>query len=101
MLTPEARRRWTLILGTSGAKPEPSPLSELDQIRDEVLGDLFDQVGGSGQGTSAPYVARWLEDLRGVVPQPLFRWIERECWDRWGPKAFLATGHHEPDAAIA
>ena len=72
------RRRWRLLLGEPAQEPLEVGLTAGEQGMDAALGALYDEAGETegtpserrygALGSSAPQVARWLGDIRQLLP---------------------------------
>ena len=95
-LTPEAERRWRLILGRESADALAAPL-DADTLRiDEALEALYEPRPG-GLSASSPKIARWLGDIRRFFPQSVVRVMQRDAVDRLQLQRMLL----EPELLIA
>lgn len=84
----EHLRRWRLILGGDEADGTGVTLSGRDSEIDRALGLLYgtgDGGGGGqpgGRGASAPWVARWLGDIRTYFPNSVVRMLQKDAMER-------------------
>ncbi len=82
-------RRWRLILGEDTAE---CSLNGDDQRIDAALTALYgggDQSRGAGLGRSAPYVARWLGDIRTFFPASVVAVMQRDALERLNLRQLL------------
>ncbi|WP_376796846.1 VWA domain-containing protein [Thermogemmatispora sp.] len=89
----ERLRRWRLILGRQAAsalklypslnedalEPDESLLSRSDRIIDRALEQLYDSERSGGLGPSAPYLPRWLGDIRTYFPTPAVHVLQHDA----------------------
>lgn len=89
----ERLRRWRLILGGAQADGIGCDLSSQDQQIDRALGLLYDDREGGkragGSGSSAPWVARWLGDIRDYFPASVVRVMQKDALERLNLKQLL------------
>ncbi len=86
---PERLRRWRLVLG-GDAGGDSAALRGDDVHMDRTLDALYgDARGGAGLGGSAPYVARWLGDIRSYFPVSVVQVMQRDAIDRLGLSTLL------------
>lgn len=93
----ERLRRWRLVLGEDAAEATGVGLTEHDLAIDAALAQLYDGMGGDGDGQpkrvgmgkSAPRVARWLGDIRKYFPGPVVQLLQREAMERLDLRALL------------
>lgn len=85
----ERLRRWRLILGSGEADGVEFDLSGLDQKVDRVLEALYDSKRSGGLGSSAPYVARWLGDVRSYFPASVVRVMQKDALERLNLRQML------------
>jgi Mg-chelatase subunit ChlD len=78
----ERLRRWRLVLGSGEADGLEIPLSGTDERMDQALQELYDADRSSGLGTSAPYVARWLGDIRTYFPTSIVKVMQKDALER-------------------
>lgn len=82
----ERLRRWRLILGKDTQKclcdGENSSLSQRDQGMDNVLSALYNSDRSAGLGSSSPYVARWLGDIRSYFPSSTVHIMQQDALER-------------------
>ena len=98
----EKMKRWRLILGNSvqdkldGMSSDFS-LGERGLIMDNALAAIYDETssknvsGGrsAGLGSSAPNLAKWLTDIRGLFPEDVVSVIQADAIERKGLKQLL------------
>lgn len=91
ILSPEDERlrRWRLILGGGEADGTGVHLGKGDQAMDHALQVLYDAERGGGLGSSAPYVARWLDDIRTRFPAPVVRVMQKDAFERLNLRQML------------
>ena len=85
----ERLRRWRLLLGGSEADGINLTLSGQDERMDRVLQALYDSDRSGGLGSSAPYVARWLGDIRSYFPAPVVRVMQKDALERLNLRQML------------
>lgn len=85
----ERLRRWRLILGGGEADGVEFDLNGLDQKMDRVLESLYDSKRSGGLGSSAPYVARWLGDVRSYFPASVVRVMQKDALERLNLRQML------------
>lgn len=82
----EHLRRWRLILGGDEADGIGVSLSGQDSEIDNALARLYGGEGSSersaGRGGSAPWVARWLGDIRTYFPTSVVRVMQKDALER-------------------
>jgi Mg-chelatase subunit ChlD len=83
----ERLRRWRLVLGGESADGTGYALSGRDAEVDRALSLLYGdgQPGSSprgGSGASAPWVARWLGDIRSYFPNSVVRMMQKDALER-------------------
>src|SRR4051794_17212793 len=82
----EHLRRWRLILGGEAADGTGYALSGRDGEIDRALALLYDGGEGKsqrgGRGASAPWVARWLGDIRTYFPNSVVRMMQKDALER-------------------
>jgi len=78
----ERLRRWRLVLGSGEADGLNVTLRGTDERIDRALQSLYDAERGGGLGSSAPYVARWLEDIRTYFPTPVVQVLQKDALER-------------------
>lgn len=82
VLEHERLRRWRLVLGGGDADGTETDLEGGDARMDRALEALYDAPRGSGLGASAPYVARWLGDIRACFPAPVVQVLQKDALER-------------------
>lgn len=86
MTDEEHLRRWRLILGGDEADGTGYALTGRDGEIDRALSTLYGSGEGSGQqggrGASAPWVARWLGDIRTYFPNSVVRMMQKDALER-------------------
>lgn len=87
----EKERRWSLVLGT---ETENNVLSDRDQRLSAALSALYGNESGTKKGRgslsrSAPYVSKWLGDIREFFPGSVVQVIQRDAFERLGLKEML------------
>jgi len=87
--TSERLRRWRLVLGGGSADGLDINLSGKDARMDRALKALYDAGRGGGLGSSAPYVARWLGDIRDYFPTPVVRVLQKDALERLNLRQML------------
>lgn len=87
--TSERLRRWRLVLGGGSADGLDIALGGKDSRMDRALKALYDAGRGSGLGSSAPYVARWLGDIRDYFPTPVVRVLQKDALERLNLRQML------------
>ncbi|MBE0695560.1 MAG: hypothetical protein IH586_01425, partial [Anaerolineaceae bacterium] len=75
----ERLRRWRLILGGGEADGVDYTLDRNDEGMDHTLQALYETERGGGLGSSAPFVARWLGDIRSYFPTPVVRVMQKDA----------------------
>jgi Mg-chelatase subunit ChlD len=85
----ERLRRWRVLLGSSEADGINVTLSGQDERMDRVLQALYDTDRSGGLGSSAPYVARWLGDIRSYFPAPVVRVMQKDALERLNLRQML------------
>ena len=83
----ERLRRWRMVLGGESADGTGVSLGGRDAEVDRALSLLYGegQSGGSprgGSGASAPWVARWLGDIRTYFPNSVVRMMQKDALER-------------------
>lgn len=92
MTDAERLKRWRLILGGDEADGTGASLSGRELQMDRALSALYEPQNTprkAGLGSSAPYVARWLGDIREFFPSSVVRIMQKEAMDRLGLKQML------------
>ncbi|MFM8332371.1 MAG: VWA domain-containing protein [Candidatus Methylumidiphilus sp.] len=88
---PERLRRWRMILGEPAQDSYGMRLSDTDLAIDRALSALYDPnaPGGlsakdkrGGSESSAPKVARWLDDIRKYFPSSLVQVMQKDALER-------------------
>jgi Mg-chelatase subunit ChlD len=85
-------KRWRLILGGEQADGTGASLSARELQIDRALAALYEPSDGprkAGLGTSSPYVARWLGDIREFFPASVVRVMQQDAMDRLGLRQLL------------
>jgi Mg-chelatase subunit ChlD len=82
-------RRWRLILGGDEADGTCLALEGADIQLDRALEALYDAERGSGLGSSAPKIARWLGDIRDYFPASVVRVMQQDALERLGLRQML------------
>lgn len=85
----ERLRRWRLVLGNSAAEGLDFGLSGTDQRVDQALQALYEADRKGGLSASAPYVARWLGDIRSYFPAPVVRVLQKDALERLNLRQML------------
>jgi Mg-chelatase subunit ChlD len=85
----ERLRRWRLVLGNSAAEGLDFGLSGIDQRVDQALQALYEADRKGGLGASAPYVARWLGDIRSYFPASVVRVLQKDALERLNLRQML------------
>ncbi len=85
----ERLRRWRLVLGGGEADGIDCNLQGADQKMDQVLQALYDSGRSGGLGGSAPYVARWLGDIRTYFPTQVVRVMQKDALERLNLRQML------------
>ncbi len=86
---PERLRRWRLVLGGGEADGIDLTLEGMDQNIDRTLQALYDSERSAGLGSSAPYVARWLGDIRTYFPAQVVRVMQKDALERLNLRQML------------
>src|SRR5512142_2064005 len=98
-------RRWRLVLGGSEADGLNLALSGPDERMDRALQALYETDRSGGLGSSAPYVARWLGDIREFFPAPVVRVMQKDAFERLNLRQMLLQPEFleavEPDVHLA
>lgn len=86
MTDEEHLRRWRLILGGDEADGTGYALTGRDGEIDRALSMLYGSGQGKdqrgGRGASAPWVARWLGDIRTYFPNSTVRMMQKDALER-------------------
>ncbi len=82
-------RRWRLILGGGEADGIDLSLSGADARMDHALQALYESERSGGLGSSAPYVARWLGDIRSYFPASIVRVMQKDALERLNLRQML------------
>jgi Mg-chelatase subunit ChlD len=85
----ERLRRWRLVLGSGEADGIDLSLQGADQKIDSTLQALYDTERKGGLGSSAPYVARWLGDIRTYFPSQVVRVMQKDAIERLNLRQML------------
>jgi Mg-chelatase subunit ChlD len=85
----ERMRRWRLVLGGGEADGLDMTLDGMDQKMDRALQALYDSERSGGLGSSAPYVARWLGDIRAYFPTQVVRVMQKDALERLNLRQML------------
>ncbi|MBO9368910.1 MAG: VWA domain-containing protein [Chloroflexi bacterium] len=88
----ERLRRWRLILGDEADGIGFSLRSETDLGIDRTLATLYSHVKQKGRGgldASAPYVARWLGDIRTYFPASVVHILQKDALERLNLRQLL------------
>lgn len=78
----ERLRRWRLLLGAAADPQQTVPLGAGEKGMDDVLNALYDSDRQRGLGSSAPYVNRWLGDIRRYFPQAVVQLLQKDALER-------------------
>jgi Mg-chelatase subunit ChlD len=101
----ERLRRWRLVLGGGEADGIDTTLDRNDEGMDRALQALYDTERGGGLGSSAPFVARWLGDIRSYFPAPVVRVMQKDALERLDLRQMLLEPEFlnavEPDVHLA
>src|SRR5512147_1053100 len=82
-------RRWRLLLGGGEADGLDLSLSGADECMDRALQALYESERSGGLGSSAPYVARWLGDIRSYFPASIVRVMQKDALERLNLRQML------------
>jgi Mg-chelatase subunit ChlD len=82
-------RRWRLVLGGGEADGLDLSLSGPDERMDRALQALYESDRSGGLGSSAPYVARWLGDIRSYFPASIVRVMQKDALERLNLRQML------------
>lgn len=74
-------RRWRLLLGSESAEVDIT-LQGADERIDRALHALYNSGRSGGLSVSAPFVARWLGDIRRYFPTPVVRILQKDAIER-------------------
>lgn len=85
----ERLRRWRLVLGGGDADGLDLTLEGTDQKMDHALQALYEGERSGGLGSSAPYVARWLGDIRTYFPSQVVRVMQKDALERLNLRQML------------
>jgi len=87
----ERLRRWRMVLGGDNADGIGIALAEADRGMDSALAMLYQSSDEKnvGRGPSAPYVARWLGDIRTYFPKSLVQVMQKDAIKRLGLERLL------------
>lgn len=85
----ERLRRWRLVLGSGEADGLNIALNSQDERMDGALQALYDSERTGGLSASAPYVARWLGDIRDYFPAPVVRLLQKDAMQRFDARRLL------------
>lgn len=85
----ERLRRWRLVLGSGEADGLNIALTDQDERMDGALQVLYDVERSGGLSASAPYVARWLGDIRDYFPAPVVRLLQKDAMQRFDVRRLL------------
>ncbi len=89
-MTEDSRlRRWRLILGGGEADGLDLSLFGADERMDRALQALYESERSGGLGSSAPYVARWLGDIRSYFPASIVRVMQKDALERLNLRQML------------
>lgn len=104
MTNEERMKRWRLILGSQSQETFDDmggiSLTEEQWLMDQALAAIyglnegFEGERGSGNGPSAPRIARWLGDLRTLFDKDLVTVIQNDAIERKGLKQLLLEPGH-------
>jgi Mg-chelatase subunit ChlD len=101
----ERLRRWRLVLGGGEADGIDTTLSRSDSGMDQALQALYETERGAGLGSSAPFVARWLGDIRNYFSTPVVRVLQKDALERLNLRQMLLEPEFlsavEPDVHLA
>ncbi|GAA1857767.1 VWA domain-containing protein [Myceligenerans crystallogenes] len=101
MTTPQERmRRWRLVLGGGQGDGTACTLTGRDAAMDGALAALYQAGDASAQGgtpeersgglgSSAPRVARWLDDVREYFPQSVVQIMQADAIERLDLRSLL------------
>ena len=65
------------------------PGSGIDERMDHALQALYETEREGGLGSSAPFVARWLGDIRSYFPTPVVRVMQKDALERLNLRQML------------
>jgi Mg-chelatase subunit ChlD len=82
-------RRWRLVLGGGEADGLDQSLIDSDERMDHALEALYETERSAGLGSSAPYVARWLGDIRSYFPASIVRVMQKDALERLNLRQML------------
>lgn len=82
-------KRWRMILGGDEADGTGCGLGDADAAMDRALAALYDADRSAGLGSSQPYVARWLGDIRTYFPRSVVRVMQKDAMERLDLKRLL------------
>jgi Mg-chelatase subunit ChlD len=85
----ERLRRWRLVLGSAAGEGLDVTLNKQDQGMDRALEALYESDRSGGLGSSAPYVARWLGDIRDYFPSSVVRVMQKDALERLNLRQML------------
>ena len=85
----ERLRRWRLVLGGGEADGLEITLNREDERIDGALQALYDSQRSGGLSASAPFVARWLGDIRNYFPTPVVRLMQQDALERLNLRQML------------
>jgi hypothetical protein len=101
----ERLRRWRLVLGGGEADGIDTTLDRQDEGMDHALQALYETERGGGLGSSAPFVARWLGDIRSYFPTLVVRVMQKDALERLNLRQMLLEPEFlnavEPDVHLA
>lgn len=85
----ERLRRWRLVLGGGEADGLQIALNREDERIDAALQALYESQRRGGLSASAPFVARWLGDIRTYFPTPVVHLMQRDALERLNLRQML------------
>jgi Mg-chelatase subunit ChlD len=104
MAEEERLERWRLVLGEPAQGPLGVSLDQEALRMDRALAALYEGERRGGLGSSAPSVARWLEDIREYFPASVVRVLQQDAMERLGLTEMLLQpemlGAVEPDVEL-
>ncbi len=82
-------KRWRMVLGGGEADGIGIELGGIEENMDRALQSLYDPQRSGGLGGSAPYVARWLGDIRTYFPTSVVRVMQKDALEKLNLKQML------------